>query len=83
MKPKTQKLPQKISEYITGHFKEDFLFEVKDVRQEHNRMVYIIEVSKDGYINTLKFNQEGNLVWEESSKAFPEDPHDEKEEVSD
>ena len=83
IKTKTQKLPGKISDYITEHFKEDFLFEVKEVKRERDRMYYVIEVSKDNYISTLKFNQDGNLVMEDSRKAFPEDPHDEAEEISD
>ena len=82
MTPKAQKLPAKISDYITDHFKEDFLFEVRDVKREGGQLYYIIEVSKDNYITTLKFNQGGDLVQEESAKAFPEDAHDEPEEFS-
>ena len=83
MVPKAQKLPVKISDYITDHFREDFLFEVRDVKRIGGQLYYIMEVSKDNYITTLKFNEEGDLVQEESSKAFPEDAHDEPEEIGD
>lgn len=82
MAPKAQKLPVKISDYITDHFKEDFLFEVRDVKRSGGQLYYIIEVSKDNYITTLKFNEDGDLVQEESTRAFQEDAHDEPEEFS-
>ena len=81
MIPKTQKIPVKVSDYITDHFKEDFLFEVTDVKKVGGRVYYIVEVSKDNYITTLKFNDAGDLVQEESNKAFQEDAHDEPEEI--
>ena len=71
MASKAQKLPAKISDYIADHFKEDFLFEVRDVKRIGGRVYFIIEVSKDNYITTLKFNEEGNLVEEESTQGFP------------
>jgi len=70
------KIPSKISDYINVHFKEDFLFEVKNVR-EGVQANYHIEVSKDNYIYTLQFNESGDLLSEEVSQAFLPDTHDE------
>jgi hypothetical protein len=72
-----QKIPFGISEYITDHFKEDFLFEVKDVKNIRGHFIYTIEVSKDDYIHTLKFNEDGSLLKEEAQEAFPPDSHEE------
>ena len=73
-----QRIPFKISEYITDHFKEDFLFEVKDIKEIHGHTIYSIEVSKDDYIHKLRFNEDGTLVKEESEQAFPPDIHEEQ-----
>ncbi|MGC1239987.1 MAG: hypothetical protein WA874_00290 [Chryseosolibacter sp.] len=72
-----EKLPHKITEYITGHFREDFLFEVKEIKQLKDHTFYTIEVSKDNYIDTLRFNENGVLVQDESDEAFPAEAHDE------
>lgn len=73
-----QKIPFAISEYIRDHFKEDFLFYVKDIRAVHGHQVYTVEVSKDNYIHQLKFNEDGTLVDERSAEAFPPDIHEEQ-----
>lgn len=72
-----EKLPHKITEYITGHFREDFLFEVKEIKQAKDHTFYTIEVSKDNYIDTLRFNEDGVLIQDESDEAFPAEAHDE------
>lgn len=72
-----EKLPHKITEYITGHFREDFLFEVKEIKQVKGHTYYTIEVSKDNYIDTLRFNEDGVLIQDESDEAFPAEAHDE------
>ncbi|MDH4091153.1 MAG: hypothetical protein OEV74_15335 [Cyclobacteriaceae bacterium] len=77
MKASGQNLPYKISEYIQSKFREDFLFEVKQVRPIGGQLMYTVEVSKDGYIYTLNFNVEGDLIAEEAAQAFPPDSHDE------
>lgn len=76
MKTDNQKLPYKISEYIKEHFREDFLFEVKEVRKTKGHWYYLIEVTKDDYIHTLKFNEHGVLVKDEAEQAFPPDPYE-------
>jgi len=78
MTPKTQKIPAKISDYIADHFREDFLFEVKAVKQIGGHVYYMIEVSKDNYVHSLRFNEDGDLVKEEADQAFPQDIHDEQ-----
>jgi hypothetical protein len=74
---KNPNLPYRITEYINGHFKEDFLFEVKDVRKVKNRWFYTVEVSKDNYIQTLKFNDKGEVISGDTEEAFPPDIHEE------
>lgn len=72
-----EKLPYKISDYITERFREDFLFKVKEVSQIHGQTYYTIEVAKDDYIHTLVFNEDGQLVKDQADEAFPPDTHDE------
>jgi hypothetical protein len=74
---KNATLPYKITEYVKEHFKEDFLFEVKDVRKIKNDWFYTVEVTKDNYIHTLKFNHNGEIMADEAQQAFPSDIHDE------
>jgi hypothetical protein len=71
-----QRIPFGITEYIRDHFKDDFLFELKDVREVSGRPVYTVEVSKDDYIHSLKFNEDGTLLKEEAKEAFPPDSHE-------
>jgi len=76
MKPKNLKLPFKISEYIQDRFREDFLFEVKDVKSIKGQLNYFVEVTKDDYIHSLQFNEQGNLVEGKADEAFPTDIHE-------
>ena len=70
------RIPFGITEYITDHFKEDFLFEVKKVKEVQGRSIYTVEVSKDDYIHKLTFNEDAILLHEESEEAFPPDIHE-------
>lgn len=72
-----QKIPSGISDYINDHFREDFLFTVKGVKEISGHTVYTIEVSKDDYIHTLRFNENGHLLKKEAEQAFPPDTHEE------
>jgi hypothetical protein len=72
-----ERLPYKISDYITEHFREDFLFEVKEVRQIEDQTLYTIEVAKDDYIHTLIFDEDGHLIQDHADEAFPPDTRDE------
>jgi hypothetical protein len=76
MKKSGQKIPYQISAYIKEHFREDFLFEVKDIRQVKGHLYYTIELSKDDVIHTLKFNEEGELMEDNTDPAFRPDDHD-------
>jgi hypothetical protein len=76
MKPKNRRLPIKISEYIQNHFREDFLFDVKNVKKIKGQLHYFIEVTKDDYIHSLIFNEKGNLVDKIAEEAFPTDIHE-------
>jgi len=72
-----QKLPFNVSEYIKEHFREDFLFDVKEVKQSKGHWYYTVEITKDDYIHTITFNERGEVVKDEAEQAFPPDGHDE------
>jgi hypothetical protein len=71
-----RQLPIRASEYITRHFRDDFLLEVKQIKESHGRYRYTVEVTKDDYIHTLVFDQDGTLVKKEEDDAFPADMHE-------
>jgi hypothetical protein len=73
-----RKIPAGISNYVKEHFREDFLFDVKEVKEIQGHSYYVIEVSKDDYIHTLKFNEHGTLLQEDAEQAFPPDMHEEQ-----
>lgn len=76
---KTQKgIPFEISEYIRNHFREDFLFHVKEVKEVGGHSEYVVEVSKDDYDYTLRFNEKGKLLKEDAEQSFPPDIHEEQ-----
>lgn len=77
MNTDSHKIPLGISDYITGHFREDFLFEVKEIRNFGRHVVYTVEVSKDNYTHILLFNENGDLIKKEVSPSFPPDIHEE------
>lgn len=77
MSTNNERLPIHISDYISERFREDFLFQVKEVRQVKGHTYYTVEVAKDDYIHTLIFNEDGHLVQDQADEAFPPDTHDE------
>lgn len=70
------KLPIKASEYITNHFRDDFLFAIRHVKEVDGHYQYTVEVTKDDYIHTLVFNEDGTLVKKKEDDAFPADMHE-------
>jgi hypothetical protein len=76
MKSSKSQLPYPISEYIKDHFRDDFLFEVKESTQVKGRWYYTIEITKDNYIHTLKFDEDGKLIKDQADEAFPPDVHE-------
>jgi len=73
-----ERIPFGITDYINKNFQEDFLFEVKNIKEINGHPVYLIEVTKDDYIHTLRFDENGTLVKEEVDQAFPPDIHEEQ-----
>ena len=71
-----RRLPYKASEYIKNHFREEFLFELKETKQIDGHWFYTVEVTKDDYIHTLRFDDQGALVKKEEDEAFPTDMHE-------
>jgi len=72
------KIPSGISSYVKEHFRDDFLFAVKKIKGIHGSPLYVVEVSKDDFIHTLMFNENGTLLKEETEQAFPPDIHEEQ-----
>lgn len=68
---KTQLLPYNLTNYIDTHFREDFLFEVKNIIEVDGHKQYEVEVAKDDYIYTLLFDEQGNLLRESAEEAYP------------
>lgn len=77
MKPETQNLPPAASEYIQDQFREDFLFEVTEVRKINGELNYFVEVAKDGMIHLLHFNEKGKIVIDRIENPFRPDPLEE------
>jgi hypothetical protein len=69
---KTQSLPFNLTNYINTHFREEFLFEVKNILQVDGRTEYEVQVSKDDYIYTLWFDEEGRLLRQNAEQAYPD-----------
>ena len=49
---------------------------VKGVQQVGKHLTYNVEVSKDDFIHSLRFNEDGDLIEEESERAFLPDAHE-------
>ncbi|SMO65947.1 hypothetical protein [Solitalea koreensis] len=68
-------IPYKISEYIQEHFRDDFLSEIKKVRDLQN-VFYEVEITQNNLTYYLRFNEMGTLISEEADPTFPEDDHE-------
>lgn len=73
---KKEKLPYAVTEFITKRFRKEFLFELKEHKRVRGQWIYLVEVSQDGYIYSLQFDEKGSLLKEETEPAFPADAHD-------
>ena len=76
MSKAVSKLPYRISEYIQERFNENFLFHIKESKDQESKPVYSVRVDHDNLIYHLKFNAEGMLLQEEADPAFPSDNHE-------
>jgi hypothetical protein len=71
-------IPSGIADYIEQNFRDEFLFEVKNISKKGMHTTYTVEVSKDNYIHILKFDENGVLLKEDANEAFPSDIHEEQ-----
>lgn len=71
----TPTFPAKISEYISSHFQDDFLFQYRNMRNIGNKRCFAIDVSKDDHIYHLFFDENGHLVKKQVEESFPADDH--------
>ncbi|MBS9525279.1 hypothetical protein KI659_14770 [Litoribacter alkaliphilus] len=65
------KLPVKAVEYLKENFRKEFIFDLKGTRKIEGETFYQVEVSKDGLIHQLTFNQSGQKISEIADDAFP------------
>jgi hypothetical protein len=73
-----ERIPSGIADYIEQNFRDEFLFEVKNISKKDTHTTYTVEVSKDNYIHILKFDENGVLLKEDANEAFPSDIHEEQ-----
>lgn len=57
-----EKLPHKISEFITRNFRGEFLTEIKTFRDKNGKEIYDIQLSQDNTLHHLRFNSLGTLI---------------------
>ncbi|UKJ06711.1 hypothetical protein [Solitalea lacus] len=69
-------IPYKISEYIKEHFREDFLSEIKKVKNASGKTLYLAEITQNNLTYHLMFNEKGVIVNEEADPNFPQDDHE-------
>jgi len=57
-----EKIPHKISEYISTNFKGECLTNIHSTSDRNGKIIYIVDVSHDNTIFHLKFNANGSLM---------------------
>ncbi|MBL0340714.1 MAG: hypothetical protein IPP71_07230 [Bacteroidetes bacterium] len=71
---KSRAIPVPISEYIKQNFREDYLTEIKLVKDSKGIGFYYVDVTHEDNIYHLKFNESGDLMQNEiESVSYPED----------
>ncbi len=74
MKNNHNSIPNGISEYIRENFSEDFLTEIKSVKDNKGVEFFYVDVTHEENIFHLKFNSRGELIQKEiESVRFPDD----------
>ena len=67
-------IPIRISEYIKQNFREDYLTEIKHVKDSKGIGFYYVDVTHEDNIYHLKFNESGELIQKEiESVIYPDD----------
>ncbi len=67
-------IPAGISEYIKQNFREDYLTDVKSVKDGRGIEYYYIDVTHEDNVYHLKFNASGELIQKEiESVRYPDD----------
>lgn len=73
-KPNTPEIPSPISEYIRKNFREDFINDVKLVKDDHGVGFYFVDITHETKTYHLKFSETGTLVQNEiESVVVPDD----------
>jgi hypothetical protein len=55
-------VPEKISEYLNGHFSSDFVCGIVKRKDKKGEAYYDIDVTHDGLLYQINFDSEGNFI---------------------
>jgi hypothetical protein len=78
MKPNEKNpIPAGISEYIRDHFRDDYLTEVRTVKNKAGDLFYFVDVTHDQNLFHLKFDAHGRLVLQETEPILQLDDEEE------
>ena len=70
-------MPAGISEYIRKNFRDDYLTQIREVREQNGEVYFFVDVSHDDNLYHLKFNSKGILVQQEL-EYLPEFPDEDE-----
>ena len=70
-------IPAGISEYIREHFRNDFLTDIRAVKNKSGELFYYVDVTHDKNLFHLKFDAYGNLLLRETEPIMELDDEDE------
>ena len=70
----THPIPAGISEYIKQNFREDYLTDIKSVKDAKGAEFFYVDVTHEENIYHLKFNDNGELILKDvESVRYPDD----------
>jgi hypothetical protein len=69
----SHKIPPPIADYIQEHFLGSFLTRVNERKGPGEHTHYDVEVSHEGMVHYLEFNDHGTLLSQRMEEAFPDE----------
>jgi hypothetical protein len=70
-------IPAGISEYIKSQFRDDYLTEIRTVKNKAGEIFYFVDVTHDKNLFHLKFDEHGKLVLQETEPILELDDEEE------
>jgi len=68
-----KKLPFEISKYISDHYLEGQVTDIKTAKDKHGHKAYLVNISKNDMVYHLKFTESGKLITSDSEPIYDED----------